>query len=197
MAKLYFYYGAMGASKTAQALMTRFNYREKGQRVLLAKADLDTRDDCGNRPMLRSRAGLESECVLLSEVCGKVKAEGGEEYIRSFDVIIVDEAQFATCEQIMELADIVDFYDIPVICFGLRSDFRGELFPGSERLLAVADKLIEIKTMCWCGKKATMNARFDENGIVKEGEQIVLGANSSYTALCRKHWRLGQLRDEN
>ena len=153
MAKLYFYYGAMGASKTAQALMTRFNYEEKGQKALLVKADLDTRDDAGGKSILKSRVGLEAECVLLSEVCGKLGTgalqdnEDAKAYISAYDVVIVDEAQFATPEQVMCLADIVDFYDIPVICFGLRSDFKGELFPGSERLLAVADKLLEIKTM--------------------------------------------------
>ncbi len=193
MAKLYFYYGAMGASKTAQALMTRFNYEEKGQNALLAKADLDTRDDAGGKILLKSRVGLEAECILLSEVCKKLSEDDAEEYIKGYDVVIVDEAQFATAEQIMHLTDIVDVYGIPVICYGLRSDFRGELFPGSERLLALADKILEIKTMCWCGCKATMNARFNENGIIKEGEQIVLGANSNYTALCRKHWKLGML----
>ncbi len=197
MAKLYFYYGAMGASKTAQALMTRFNYVEKGQKALLAKADLDTRDDSGGKTLLKSRVGLEAECVLLSEVCKRLSEDDADKYIKEYDVVIVDEAQFATAEQIMCLVDIVDIYGIPVICYGLRSDFRGELFPGSERLLALADKILEIKTMCWCGRKATMNARFNENGIIKEGEQVVLGANSNYTALCRKHWALGMLEENN
>lgn len=188
MAKLYFYYGAMGASKTAQAIMTKYNYEEKGQKALLVKADLDKRDDDGGRNMIRSRVGLELECELLSRIC-----TWEAERLSSYDVIIVDEAQFATKKEVERLSDIVDFYKVPVICFGLRADFLGNLFEGSQALLALADKILEIKTMCWCGKKAIMNARFDENGIMREGAQIVLGANSSYTALCRKHWKQGLL----
>ncbi|MBR2276277.1 MAG: thymidine kinase [Lachnospiraceae bacterium] len=189
MAKLYFYYGAMGASKTAQALMTKFNYEEKGQKALLVKADLDTRDDRDGKHLIRSRVGLESEGGLLGEFCDNYQEILKEQY----DVIIVDEAQFATREQVDILCEVVDSYNIPVVAYGLRSDFQGNLFTGSEALLAYADQILEIKTMCWCGKKATMNARFNENGIIKEGDQIVMGANSNYTALCRKHWRQGQL----
>ena len=189
MAKLYFYYGAMGASKTAQALMTKFNYEEKGQKALLVKADLDTRDDKDGKHLIRSRVGLESEGGLLGEFCDNYQEILKEQY----DVIIVDEAQFATREQVDILCEVVDSYNIPVVAYGLRSDFQGNLFTGSEALLAYADQILEIKTMCWCGKKATMNARFNENGIIKEGDQIVMGANSNYTALCRKHWRQGRL----
>ena len=189
MAKLYFYYGAMGASKTAQALMTKFNYEEKGQKALLVKADLDTRDDRDGKHLIRSRVGLESEGGLLGEFCDNYQEILKEQY----DVIIVDEAQFATREQVDILCEVVDSYNIPVVAYGLRSDFQGNLFTGSEALLAYADQILEIKTMCWCGKKATMNARFNENGIIKEGDQIVMGANSNYTALCRKHWRQGRL----
>ena len=189
MAKLYFYYGAMGASKTAQALMTKFNYEEKGQKALLVKADLDTRDDRDGKHLIRSRVGLESEGGLLGEFCDNYQEILKEQY----DVIIVDEAQFSTREQVDILCEVVDSYNIPVVAYGLRSDFQGNLFTGSEALLAYADQILEIKTMCWCGKKATMNARFNENGIIKEGDQIVMGANSNYTALCRKHWRQGRL----
>ena len=189
MAKLYFYYGAMGASKTAQALMTKFNYEEKGQKALLLKADLDTRDDRDGKHLIRSRVGLESEGGLLSEFC-----DNYQEILRErYDVIIVDEAQFATRAQVSVLCEIVDTFNIPVVTYGLRSDFQGNLFTGSEALLAYADQILEIKTMCWCGKKATMNARFNENGIIKEGDQIVMGAGSNYTALCHKHWKLGML----
>lgn len=186
MAKLYFYYGAMNSSKTANALMTQFNYEEVGQRALLCKTETDTRD--GKR-VVRSRIGLEAECVFLGElVCMS------EEEIKSYDCVIVDEVQFATKEQIDFLSDIVDFMEVPVVCYGLRADFQNKLFPGSERLIAVADIIKEIKTVCWCGKKATCNARFNSAGIIRDGEQVMLGANDSYVALCRKHFKMGMLR---
>lgn len=185
MAKLYYYYGAMNSSKTANALMTHFNYEEVGQKALLCKTEADTRD--GAR-VIRSRIGLEMECVLLKEV-----QLMPEDEIRQYDCIIVDEVQFATPEQIDFLSDIVDFYDVPVVCYGLRADFKNNLFPGSERLIAIADTIQEIKTVCWCGRKATCNARYNEHGIVRDGEQVMLGANDEYVALCRKHFKLGML----
>lgn len=185
MAKLYFYYGAMNSSKTANALMTHFNYEEVGQKALLCKTETDTRD--GVR-IIRSRIGLEMECIFLSELL-----EMPEEEIKQYNCIIVDEVQFATKDQIDFLSDIVDFMDVPVVCYGLRTDFQNKLFPGSERLIAIADSIHEVKTVCWCGKKATANARFNANGIVRDGEQVFLGANDSYVALCRKHFKLGML----
>lgn len=185
MAKLYYYYGAMNSSKTANALMTHFNYEEVGQKALLCKTETDTRD--GART-IRSRIGLEMECVFLKELQTMT-----EEQIRNYDCIIVDEVQFATPEQIDFLSDIVDFFDVPVVCYGLRADFKNNLFPGSERLIAIADTIKEIKTVCWCGKKATCNARYNEKGIVRDGEQVMLGANDDYVALCRKHFKLGML----
>lgn len=185
MAKLYFYYGAMNSSKTANALMTHFNYEEVGQKALLCKTETDTRD--GVR-IIRSRIGLEMECIFLSELL-----EMPEEEIKQYNCIIVDEVQFATKDQIDFLSDIVDFMEVPVVCYGLRTDFQNKLFPGSERLIAIADSIHEVKTVCWCGKKATANARFNANGIVRDGEQVFLGANDSYVALCRKHFKLGML----
>lgn len=185
MAKLYYYYGAMNSSKTANALMTHFNYEEVGQKALLCKTETDSRD--GVRK-IRSRIGLEMECVLLHEL-----QEMDEEEIRSYDCIIVDEVQFATAEQIDFLSDIVDFMEVPVVCYGLRADFQNKLFQGSERLITVADCIQEIKTVCWCGRKATSNARYNEDGIIRDGEQVVLGANDQYVALCRKHFKLGML----
>lgn len=185
MAKLYFYYGAMNSSKTANALMTQFNYEEVGKKALLCKTETDTRD--GGR-VIRSRIGLEKECMFLGELMRM-----SEEEIKSYDCIIVDEVQFATYEQIDFLSDIVDFLEVPVACYGLRADFQNKLFPGSERLIAVADTIQEIKTVCWCGKKATCNARFNSAGIVRDGEQVMLGANDNYVALCRKHFKLGML----
>ena len=185
MAKLYYYYGAMNSSKTANALMTHFNYEEVGQKALLCKTEADTRD--GARK-IRSRIGLEMECVLLIEL-----EQMTDEEIKAYNCIIVDEVQFATKEQIDFLSDIVDFLEVPVVCYGLRADFQNHLFEGSERLIAIADSIHEIKTVCWCGKKATCNARYNAEGIIRDGEQVVLGANDSYVALCRKHFKQGML----
>ena len=189
MAQLFFKYGAMGSSKTANALMVRFNYEERGQKTLLVKPRLDTRD--GDH-LVHSRIGLSYPCVYFDEM-----RAGHEDDLRQFACIIVDEAQFLTREEVMYLVHLVDDLDIPVMCYGLRADFRGELFPGSYQLLAMADKLEEVKTICWCGKKAAFNARFDTRGhVLKEGAQVVLGANDKYIGLCRKHWMLGDLGPE-
>lgn len=185
MSKLYYYYGAMGSSKTANALMTRFNYEEVGQKALLCKPKMDDRDGA---TLIRSRIGLVEECVFLEDL-----VKYTEEKIREYNCIIVDEVQFATPEQIDFLSDIVDFFDVPVICYGLRADFQNRLFPGSERLIAVADVIQELKTVCWCGKKATCNTRYNSKGVVREGEQVMLGGNDEYVALCRKHFKLGML----
>lgn len=189
MAKLYYYYGQMGSSKTANALMTNFNYKELGQKPLLVKPSIDTRF---GEKVVKSRIGIEHDCIMLHDLM-----KYSEEEIKKYDCIIVDEVQFATKEQIDFLSDIVDFYDVPVVCYGLRTDFRNELFPGSERLIAIADTIREIKTVCWCGKKATTVARYNENGIVREGAQVVLGANDSYVSLCRKHHKLGIIKNPN
>ena len=175
MAKLYFYYGAMGSSKTANALMADYNYRERGQKTILAKTNIDTRD---GKNIIWSRIGLERECILLSDICAM-----DEEELRTYDAIIVDEIQFAKREQINFLAHIVDDLKVPVL-------------EGSERLLAIADELHEVKTVCWCGKKATCNARYNEHGIVRVGTQVLLGANDDYIALCRKHFLEGKLHGE-
>lgn len=182
MAKLYFRYGAMGSSKTANAIMVRYNYLERGGRVLMLKPRLDTRD--GER-MVRSRSGLSAPCAYVEEL------EGMD--VRGCDCVIVDEAQFLTRAQVLKLVEIVDEAEVPVICYGLRADFRGELFEGSACLLAWADTIEEIKTVCWCGKKATCNARVQDGRVVKEGEQIMLGGNEAYVSLCRRHWKAGQL----
>lgn len=181
MAKLYFKYGAMGSSKTANALMTRYNFLEKGKKALLIKPDIETRDD---RRKIRSRVGLEAECILFSELQAY-----DPEVIKEYDVIIVDEAQFLMTSEIDFLANIVDNYNITVFCYGLRTDFTSHLFPGSKRLLELADEVEELKTACWCGNNAIMNARLDKDGnILRNGEQIVLGANDAYVSLCRKHY---------
>ncbi len=180
MAKLYFRYGAMGSSKSANAVMVRFNYLERGQNCVMLKPRLDTRD--GERVVM-SRCGLNAPCYYVEEL-DSLKLDGVK-------CVIVDEAQFLTKAQVEKLVSIADEMDIPVIAYGLRADFRGELFEGSYWLLAWADSIEEIKTVCWCGKKATFNARLVNGRVVKTGEKIVLGGNESYVALCRKHWKSG------
>ena len=182
MAKLYFRYGAMGSSKTANAVMVQYNYRERGCEVLMLKPQLENRDGA---TIVRSRCGLEAECRFVEEL-PQISLEG-------IDCVIVDEAHFLTRDQVRSLVDIVDDFGIPVICYGLRTDFRGELFEGSRELLCWADTIEEIKTVCWCGRKATFNARIHDGKIVREGEQIMLGGNSSYISLCRRHWKSGEL----
>ena len=186
MAQLYFKYGAMGSSKTANALMARFNYEERGQETLLVKPQLDQRD--GDH-MVRSRIGLTHPCVYFHEMQAM-----GEEALKRYACVIVDEAQFLTREEVLFLVHLVDACNIPVMCYGLCTDFKGELFEGSYALLVMADKIEEVKTICWCGKKATFNARFDEQGrVLKEGAQVVLGANDKYIGLCRRHWMANDL----
>ena len=182
MAKLYFRYGAMGSSKTANAVMVQYNYQERGRKVLMLKPKLENRDGA---TIVRSRCGLEAQCRFVEEL-GEISLDG-------IECVIVDESHFLTAEQVKQLVDIVDERDIPVICYGLRSDFRGELFEGSRELLRWADTIEEIKTICWCGRKATFNARVQNGHIVREGEQIMMGGNSAYVSLCRRHWREGNL----
>ena len=183
MAKLYFKYGAMGSSKTAQALITKYNYEENDLAVWLLKPSADTRD---GKNILRSRIGLEAEVEIVAPQTNLVELFCRERMGRC-DVIIVDECQFLTTAQIDELRSLVDEYNIPVMCFGLRTDFQTKLFPGSHRLMEVADTIQEIKTICDCGAKATVNARIDGEGhIVTQGAQVVLGGNDSYIAMCHK-----------
>ena len=183
MAKLYFKYGAMGSSKTAQALITKYNYEENDLQVWLIKPSADTRD---GQEILRSRIGLQARVEIITPDMD-VKKRFEETQAGHCDVIIVDECQFLLPEQIDQLRDIVDEDDIPVMCFGLRTDFQTRLFPGSLRLMEVADTIQEIKTICDCGAKATVNARIDQNGyIITQGAQVVLGGNDSYIAMCHK-----------
>ena len=183
MAKLYFKYGAMGSSKTAQALITKYNYEENDLKVWLIKPSADVRDGAAT---LRSRIGLEAQVEVIPPEIDVL-----ERFVRekegSCDVIIVDECQFLSEAQIDQLRAIVDEHNVPVMCFGLRTDFQTKLFPGSLRLMEVADTIQEIKTICDCGAKATVNARIDGEGhIVTQGAQVVLGGNDSYIAMCHK-----------
>ena len=185
MAKLYFKYGAMGSSKTAQALITKFNYEERGMRVWLIKPALDTRDGAA---VIRSRIGLEAQCDPIArdtDLLTRYKADHAD-----IDVIIADECQFFTEAQIDDLRTIVNDCNIPVLCFGLRTDFLCHLFEGSRRLFEVADSVAEIKTVCFCGSKAIVNARLDGNmRVVTEGDQVMLGGNDCYIAMCHKCWQ--------
>ncbi len=186
MAKLYFRHGAMGSSKTANALMVEYNYYERGKKALLLKPKLDKRD---GEAVIKSRMGLEKKCGYVEDFL-----QMSDRTISEYDCVIIDEAQFCKKEEIAFFLHVVDDLEIPVICYGLRTDFRRELFEGSMWLLAWADVIEEIKTVCWCGQGATCNTRFSEDGtVIRTGEQVYLGGNDSYTALCRKHYLEGNL----
>ncbi len=179
--KLYFKYGVMGCSKSAQALMTKFNYEQQGYNVLLIKPSIDNRDDHENKSIVKSRIGLESEAIAfpkkqnLITLFNKHKKE-------NIGVIIVDECQFCTSTQIDELKELTKF--VPVLCYGLKTDFRTKLFPGSKRLLEIADSLTELKAICACGRKATINARFKNGLLVTKGSVIEIGGDDKYKAMC-------------
>ena len=182
MAKLYFKYGTMGSSKTAQALITKFNYEERGMKTVLIKPSVYTRD---GKNICKSRIGLSAEALTVN------KSVNLFNLVRDMkvDVVIVDECQFLTEDQVDQLADVVMEMDVPVLCFGLRADFQTHLFPGSKRLFEIADSITEIKYICECGNKAVVNARLDENGrVVTEGSQVLIGGNDRYVAMCRKCW---------
>lgn len=196
MAKLFFRYGAMGASKSTQLLVAAYNYEEKGQRVLVMKPALDDRD---GQDTITSGIGkvvrkvdylLHPEDnvldILLQDLNGFKTPPA---------CVLVDEAQFLTKDQIWQLAGTAD-NGIPVICYGIRTDFKARLFPGSEALMALADSIEEIKTICWCGKKAIINARIHEGHVVLEGDQVLIGGKSVYSSLCRKHWLKDQIQGE-
>ena len=183
MAKLYFKYGAMGSSKTANALITKFNYEERGMKVWLIKPSTDNRDGAA---VVRSRIGLSADAYVVTP-----DVDLFAEFSKRTDcnVIIADECQFFTPVQIDQLRRIVDELDVPVLCFGLRTDFLTHTFEGSHRLFEVADSITEIKTICECGKKAIVNARIDGEGrVLTEGGQILIGGNDSYVAMCHSCW---------
>lgn len=199
MAKLYFRFGAMGSSKTAQALMTKFNYEEKGRRVWLIKPAIDTRDDKMidgvKKTFITSRIGLSAEAQVMETTDNIITVMRATPFFCDIGAVICDECQFLTEAQVDQLKQISEEYDIPVLCFGLRSDFQTHLFPGSKRLFEIADSISEIKSICQCGRKATVNARIDVNGnIITDGNQIDIGGNEKYESMCwfcyqKKHKR--------
>lgn len=192
MAKLYFYYSAMNAGKSTVLLQSSYNYHERGMKTLLFTPKVDTRAGTGK---IASRIGLDADAIPydndfnLYEFTKNEMAKHPE-----LKCVLVDEAQFMTKDQVLQLTEIVDELDIPVLAYGLRTDFVGEPFPGSKYLLGLADNLVEIKTICHCGRKATMNMRIDANGKkVTVGEQVQIGGNESYMSVCRKHYKSGEL----
>lgn len=195
MAKLYFYYSAMNAGKTTTLLQSSYNYCERGMNTLLFTAEFDDRFGRGK---IASRIGLSADAHLYNKdfnfldfIQAKIKITP------NLKCILVDEAQFLNKEQVRQLCDVVDLLKLPVLTYGIRSDFMGELFPGSYYLLALADELIELKTICHCGRKATMNARMTADGkLVTEGKQVEIAGNERYISLCRKHFNQGQVQPE-
>ncbi len=186
MAKLYFQYAAMNAGKSTTLLQASFNYRERGMETALFTAAIDTRRAKG---AIASRIGLTADAHIFADDTDLFLAIKNILERQNVDCVLVDEAQFLSVEQVAGLARVVDELDLPVMCFGLRTDFRGALFPGSAQLLAIADDIRELKTICHCGRKATMNLRIDGDGnAIREGDQIEVGGNERYIALCRKHF---------
>ena len=187
MAKLYFYYSAMNAGKSTVLLQSSYNYRERGMRTLLFAPSIDTRFGSGR---IESRIGLRSGAFPLApgdNLLARVRTEHAADPIAC---VLIDEAQFLTPEQVWQVSEITDALDIPVLCYGLRTDFQAKLFPGSGALLGLADTLVELKTICHCGRKATMNLRVDAEGRgVREGAQVEIGGNDRYVAVCRRHFK--------
>ncbi|WP_395331021.1 thymidine kinase [Novosphingobium sp. BL-8H] len=191
MAKLYFYYASMNAGKSATLLQANFNYHERGMRTMLWTAALDDRSsgEGGDDHAIESRIGLHAAAHRFAPETDLVARVNAVHAVEPLACVLIDEAQFLTPEQVWQCARIADRHDIPVVCYGLRTDFRGELFPGSAVLLGIADALIELKAVCHCGRKATMNLRVDASGAgVREGQQTEIGGNDRYVALCRRHF---------
>ncbi|EKD52394.1 MAG: hypothetical protein ACD_62C00036G0007 [uncultured bacterium] len=192
MSKLYFRYSAMGAGKSLDLLKVAYNYEERGMRVALYNSQLDTRYETGS---IASRTGISKQAIPFS-----TQTNFYDHFLESFfnkdikiSCILIDEAQFLKKEQVSQIRRLVNKFDIPVICYGLRTDFQAELFEGSLWLMAWADEIEELKTICWCGRKATMNARVVNGKVVKVGEQIMIGGNESYIALCQIHYHKGDI----
>ena len=187
MAKLYFYYSAMNAGKTTTLLQSSHNYAERGMTTLLLKPLIDDREGLN---VIRSRVGLEAEAKNFEKDNNLLQTIEVKHKTKSLNCVLVDEAQFLTRDQVIQLGNVVDRLEIPVLCYGLRTDFLGELFEGSRSLLAWADELREIKTVCHCGKKAIMTVRLNEEGKpLQAGEQIQIGGNESYVSMCRRHFK--------
>ncbi|MDG6897569.1 thymidine kinase [Actinobacillus delphinicola] len=187
MAKLYFYYSSMNAGKSTTLLQSDYNYRERNMRTCVYTAAIDDRFGVGK---VSSRIGISCDAKLFNKETNLFEDIRRADAVQHLDCILVDEAQFLTKQQVFQLSEVVDKLDIPVLCYGLRNDFRAELFEGSQYLLAWADKLVELKTICHCGKKANFVLRLNADGqVMKDGEQIQIGGNESYISVCRKHYK--------
>ncbi|WP_420547430.1 thymidine kinase [Curvivirga sp.] len=187
MAKLHFYFSAMNAGKSTILLQSSYNYQERGMNTLIFTAALDDRYGIGK---VTSRIGLEADAVIFKTVDDLLSITKERHSDTPLSCVLVDEAQFLTRQQVLQLSDVADHMGIPVICYGLRTDFQGQLFPGSEALLGLADEMREVKTICHCGSKATMVVRYDDKGNpVKAGDQVEIGGNDRYVSMCRKHWK--------
>lgn len=186
MASLIYVYAAMNSGKSSQALQVAFNYKERGMNVVMMKPAIDTRDgEC-----ISSRIGLSAPCLMIDKDTDLYKMVA-ENCIDETACVIVDEAQFLSEEQVKQLTCVVDIFRLPVMCYGLRTDFQGKLFPGSAALFEHADEIRELRTICWCGKKATHVLRLNDGQVVREGAQVQIGGNDSYVSVCRRHWREG------
>lgn len=192
MSSLFFYYATMNAGKSADLIKANYNYIERGMTTLVLKPSIDTRED---RAIIHSRMAVETPCILFSpdqDMLELVKAE--LDINPKLSCVFIDEVQFMSPDQIRQLAVVVDKYNVPVMCYGLRTDFQGNLFPGSSELFALADKLFEVRTICWCGSLANMVLRLGEDGkVVKFGNQIDVGGNDKYVSVCRKHFSEGKI----
>jgi thymidine kinase len=189
-AKLYFYYGAMGSAKTSNLLINAFNCREKGMNPLVVTSSLDIR---GGKGMVYSRTGMKEEAISIGDDDNLFELVSISNSAKPIDVVLVDEVNLMPVRHVDDMARIVDELEIPVMAYGIRTDFRMRLFPSTLRLMELADTINEIKTLCHCGRKATVNARISNGEILVDGPQILVGGNESYSSMCRKCWREGNL----
>ena len=194
MAQLYYRYSTMNAGKSIELIKVAYNYEERDKNVMTLIPAVDNRYGNG---LIASRIGVQRDAKMLAEDTDILELFIKENEKKPIDCVLIDECQFLKKHQVLELAEIVDSFDVPVLAYGLKNDFRNEMFEGSYYMLLYADKIEEIKTICWCGRKATMVARIVDGKIVKQGEQILIGGNDVYVSLCRKHYNDGRIGPEN
>ncbi|MDD2217171.1 MAG: thymidine kinase [Eubacteriales bacterium] len=193
MAQLYYRYSTMNAGKSIEVIKVAYNYEERGKNVLTLVPSVDSRYGVG---IITSRIGVQREAIIVEDDTNILELFMKENTVKKVDCVLVDECQFLKRHHVSELAEIVDSFNVPVLAYGLKNDFRNELFEGSYYMLVYADKIEEIKTICWCGRKATMVARIVDGKFVKHGEQIMVGGNDMYVSLCRKHYNDGRLEPD-
>lgn len=192
MAQLYYRYSTMNAGKSIELIKVAYNYEERGKHVLALIPSVDDRYGIG---VITSRIGIQREAIVVNDDTNILELYIRENEKRKIDCVLIDECQFLKKHHVQELVEIVDSCDVPVLAYGLKNDFRNELFEGSYYMLVYADKIEEIKTICWCGRKATMVARVLDGKVVKQGEQVVIGGNDMYVSLCRKHYNDGRFSE--